>query len=302
MKQTEKTEPREDSHTAMRVARVTMFINLGLSVLKLAAGLIARSGAMVSDAVHSASDVLSTVIVMIGMRAAGKASDREHPYGHERLECVAAIILAGMLLATGLMIGYQGIRTIAEANQTPPAVPGLLALIAAVISIAVKEGMFHYTCAAAKETGSGALMADAWHHRSDALSSIGALIGIGGARMGLPILDPIASLVICVMIGKAACDIFRDAVDKMVDHSCDEETDRAIRQNVLSHPDVAHIDKMMTRQFGNRIYIELEISVDGSMPLQQAHEIAETVHNDIEQAFPAVKHIMIHVNPTGEHT
>ena len=155
MKQTEKTELREDSHTAMRVARVTMFINLGLSVLKLAAGLIARSGAMVSDAVHSASDVLSTVIVMIGMRAAGKASDREHPYGHERLECVAAIILAGMLLATGLMIGYQGIRTIAEANHTPPAVPGLLALIAAVISIAVKEGMFHYTRAAAKETGSG---------------------------------------------------------------------------------------------------------------------------------------------------
>ena len=165
MKQTEKPELREDSNTAMRVARVTMFINLGLSVLKLAAGLVARSGAMVSDAVHSASDVLSTVIVMIGMRAAGKASDREHPYGHERLECVAAIILAGMLLATGLMIGYQGIRTIAEADQTPPAVPGMLALIAAVISIAVKEGMFHYTRAAAKETGSGALMADAWHHR-----------------------------------------------------------------------------------------------------------------------------------------
>ena len=275
----ERTEVREDSRTAMRTARVTMFINLGLSVLKLAAGLIARSGAMVSDAVHSASDVLSTVIVMIGMRAAGKASDREHPYGHERLECVAAIVLAGMLLATGLMIGYQGIRTIADAENTPPAVPGLLALIAAVISIAVKEGMFH-----------------------DALSSVGALIGIGGARLGLPILDPIASLVICLMIVKAAIDIFRDAVDKMVDHSCDEETDRAIRQNVLGHPDVAHIDKMMTRQFGNRIYIELEISVDGSMPLQQAHEIAETVHNDIEQAFPAVKHIMIHVNPTGEHT
>ena len=207
-----------------------------------------------------------------------------------------------MLLATGLMIGYQGIRTIADAEKTPPAVPGLLALIAAVISIAVKEGMFHYTRAAAKATGSGALMADAWHHRSDALSSVGALIGIGGARLGLPILDPIASLVICLMIVKAAIDIFRDAVDKMVDHSCDEETDRAIRQNVLGHPDVAHIDKMMTRQFGNRIYIELEISVDGSMPLQQAHEIAETVHNDIEQAFPAVKHIMIHVNPTGEHT
>ena len=134
------------------------------------------------------------------------------------------------------------------------------------------------------------------------MSSIGSFVGIGMAKLGFPFMDPIASLVICLMIVKAAYDIFRDAVDKMVDHSCDEETDRAIRENVLSHPDVAHIDKMMTRQFGNRIYIELEISVDGSMPLQQAHEIAETVHNDIEQAFPAVKHIMIHVNPTGEHT
>ncbi|MBR0514681.1 MAG: cation transporter [Clostridia bacterium] len=289
------------TRTALRVSYITMAINLGLSLVKLAAGLLAHSGAMISDAVHSASDVFSTVIVIIGMRAAGKESDKEHPYGHERLECVAAIVLAGALLATGLLIGYQGIRSILSPDQEL-AVPGVMALIAAAVSIAVKEGMFHYTRAAAKQVNSEALMADAWHHRSDALSSIGALIGIAGARLGLPIMDPIASLVICVMIVKAAYDIFRDAVDKMVDHSCDEETENAIRELTLKHEGVEHIDRMMTRQFGNRVYIEMEISVDGEMALRKAHDIAEQVHDQIEQAFPQVKHIMIHLNPTGEHS
>jgi len=289
------------TRTALRVSYITMAINLGLSLVKLAAGLLAHSGAMISDAVHSASDVFSTVIVIIGMRAAGKESDKEHPYGHERLECVAAIVLAGALLATGLLIGYQGIRSILSPDQEL-AVPGVMALIAAAVSIAVKEGMFHYTRAAAKQVNSEALMADAWHHRSDALSSIGALIGIAGARLGLPIMDPIASLVICVMIVKAAYDIFRDAVDKMVDHSCDEETENAIRELTLKHEGVAHIDRMMTRQFGNRVYIEMEISVDGEIALRKAHDIAEQVHDQIEQAFPQVKHIMIHVNPTGDHS
>ncbi len=290
------------TRTALRVSRITMGINFLLSLLKLAAGLLAHSGAMVSDAVHSASDVFSTVIVIIGMRAAGKASDREHPYGHERLECVAAIILAGALLATGLMIGYQGVQSILHAESKPIRVPGALALVAAAVSIAVKEGMFRYTRKAAKQVGSEALMADAWHHRSDALSSVGALIGIGGAMLGFPILDPIASLVICLMIVKAAYDIFRDAVDKMVDRSCDEETEKAIRDTALNHADVEHIDRMMTRQFGNRIYIEMEISVDENMPLRKAHDVAEEVHDDIEKAFPQVKHIMIHVNPSGDHT
>ena len=291
----------ETTRTAMRVSWITMGINILLSAGKLAAGILGRSGAMVSDAVHSASDVFSTIIVMIGMRAAGKAADREHPYGHERLESVAAILLAGALLATGLMIGLEGVRSLQRPPEELP-VPGLEALIAAAISIAVKEGMFHYTRAAARQVNSDALMADAWHHRSDALSSIGALIGIGGARMGLPVLDPIASLVICLMIMKAAYDIFRSAVDKMVDHAAGEETENAIREETLRNPGVAHIDKLMTREFGSRIYVEMEISVDGEMPLRQAHGIAEQVHNRIEKAFPRVKHIMIHVNPTGEHT
>ncbi len=282
---------------AMRVSRLTILWNTVLSAVKLLAGILAHSGAMVSDAVHSLSDVFSTIIVMIGVRAAGKASDKEHPYGHERMECVAAIVLAVVLLLTGLMIGYHGIEHISSAQSGELQAPGLLALAAAVLSIAVKEAMYHYTIRAARAIESDALRADAWHHRSDALSSIGALIGIAGARLGLPVLDPIASLVICLFIGKAAYDIFRDAIGKMVDQSCDDATEAAIRNCALGHAGILSVDQLMTRQFGSRIYVEMEVSVDGGLPLQEAHAIAEQVHDDIEKEFPKVKHIMIHENP-----
>ncbi|MCR4885558.1 MAG: cation diffusion facilitator family transporter [Clostridiales bacterium] len=286
------------SRIAFRVSRISIYLNAALSAVKLLAGLLARSGAMVSDAVHSISDVFSTFIVMIGVHLSGKESDREHPYGHERMECVAAIVLAGVLLATGLMIGYQGVEKILRPEELQA--PGILALIAAVLSIGVKEGMYRYTRKAARQIDSDALMADAWHHRSDALSSVGALIGIGGARLGLPILDPIASLVICLFIAKAAYEIFRDAVNKMVDESADEETEAALRACALAHPGVKGIDRLLTRKFGSKMYVEMEISVDGEMTLTAAHDIAEGVHNDIERQFSKVKHIMIHVNPAQE--
>ena len=286
------------AQVAMRVSKLTIIWNTVLSFLKLAAGILAHSGAMVSDAVHSFSDVFSTIIVMIGVKAAQKESDREHPFGHERMECVAAIVLSVVLLITGLMIGYEGILKISTAGEGNLQTPGLLALAAAVVSITVKEGMYRYTIAAAKRIDSNALTADAWHHRSDALSSIGALIGIAGARMGAPVLDPIASLVICLFIAKAAFDIFKDAIDKMVDQSCDDETENAIRACALRHEGVVAVDQLLTRRFGNRIYIEMEVSVEGSLSLDEAHEIAERVHDDIEKEFPKVKHIMIHENPT----
>lgn len=276
---------------------MSILVNLLLSAGKLAAGLLARSGAMVSDAVHSASDVFSTVVVIIGVRLSGKEADKSHPYGHERLECVAAIVLAVVLLITGLFIGWEGIQKILHAGDSVLSVPGRAALIAAAVSILVKEAMFWYTRHYALAIDSQALMADAWHHRSDALSSVGALAGIAGARMGFPVLDPLASVVICVFIGKAAFDIFRDAIDKMVDHSCDEQTEVAILENVVSHDGVLTVDLLRTREFGNRIYVELEIGVEGSLSLVKAHDIAETVHRDIETAFPKVKHIMVHVNP-----
>ena len=285
------------SAVALKVSAVSIAVNILLSLLKLLAGLIAKSGAMISDAVHSASDVLSTFVVIIGVKLAGKKPDKEHPYGHERMECVASIILAAVLAVTGLGIGFKGVEKIASPDKYEIAVPGLLALIAAIVSIVIKEAMYQYTRSAARKINSGALMADAWHHRSDALSSIGSFAGILGARMGFPVLDPLASVIICVFIFKAAADIFRDAVDKMVDKSCPDEIVENMRKIILDNSDVLGIDELKTRLFGSKIYVEVEILMNASKTLVDAHQTAEEVHRSIEEHFPDVKHCMVHVNP-----
>lgn len=282
--------------TATRVSVVSIAGNAALSLFKLLAGILAHSGAMISDAVHSASDVMSSFIVIIGVKLSVRAPDKEHPYGHERFECVAAIVLAVVLAVTGLLIGYKAIGSI-DAKGGAQVVPGVLALIAAVVSIAVKEAMYWYTRYYGKRLNSTSLMANAWHHRSDALSSVGALIGIAGARLGHPVMEPLASLVICVFILKAAYDIFRDAMGKMVDRAADADTEKKLSDCVLAHPEVLGIDRLQTREFGSRIYVDLEIRLDGALSLYEAHAIAERVHDHIEREFPSVKHIMVHVNP-----
>lgn len=287
--------------TAMKVSWVSIAVNIFLSVLKLIAGIAARSGAMISDAVHSASDVFSTFVVMIGVFFAGRKPDKEHPYGHERIECVASVLLAVVLAATGLGIGYKGVMNIIRSGEEKLAVPGMLALIAAVVSVLVKEAMYRYTASAAKKINSGALMADAWHHRSDALSSVGSFIGILGARLGLPVLDPVASVVICVFIEKAAFDIFMDSIDKMIDKACPEEISDKMREAILSTEEVLGIDEFRTRLFGSRIYVEVDIVMDSKKTLIEAHDTAEKVHDTIEREFPDVKHCMVHVNPDTEH-
>ena len=288
---------KEFERVANRVSFITIIGNVVLSVLKLFAGVWAHSSAMISDAIHSASDVFSTIIVIIGIKLASKEPDKEHPYGHERMECVAAIILAMILFITGLGIGIDALETILEGNYDSIQVPGMLALVAAIVSIVSKEAMYWYTRYHAKRIDSGALMADAWHHRSDALSSIGALIGIGGAMMGFPVMDAVASLVIFAFVVKAAYDIFMDAIDKMVDKSCDDETEAQIYECVMKNEEVVGIDMLQTRIFGNKIYVDVEILVNSTYTLQKAHDIAEDVHDDIEESFPKVKHIMVHVNP-----
>ena len=290
------SQTEEFSRIATRVSIVSILGNLGLSIFKLLAGILAHSGAMISDAVHSASDVVSSFIVIIGVRLSGKAPDKDHPYGHERFECVAAIILAMLLAIVGAEIGLTAIKSIREGSDSLT-VPGTLALIAAVVSIIVKEAMFWYTRAAAIRIRSTALKADAWHHRSDALSSVGALIGIGGAMLGYPILEPIASIVICLFIFKVAVDVFKGAIDQMVDHRCDDETEEQLRSCIQRQEGVQGVDLLQTRMFGSRIYVDIEIRVDGSLRLIEAHEIAEQVHDAIEEAFPSVKHVMVHVNP-----
>ena len=285
----------------MKVSRTSIFANIFLSVFNLNAGIAATSEAMISDAVHSASDVFSTLIVIAGVKMSRKEADKEHPYGHERMECVAAILLAVILFLTGIGIGYGGIQKIVAGNYEQLSVPGRLALFAAVVSIVTKEWMFWYTKFHAKRVNCGALMADAWHHRSDSLSSIGSFIGILGARLGFAVMDPAAGVVICFFIVKASYDIFKDAVDKMVDKSCDENMVTQLRNTVLGQTGVIRVDDLITREFGNRVYVDVEIAADGKKTLCETHAIAEAVHNQIEEEFPNVKHIMVHVNPDEEN-
>ena len=288
-------DPKQHEKIAVNVSTVTIVINLALAGFKFLAGFLAHSGAMVSDAVHSASDVLATFIVILGVKLAGRDADRDHPYGHERLECVAALILGVILAATGLGIGWSGIQKIIGGEAL--VVPGTLALIAAVVSIVVKEGMFWYTWLAAKKIDSSALKAEAWHHRSDALSSVGSFAGILGARLGFPALDPVASVIICLFILKAAWDIMADALGKMTDHACPPAMVQEMADSILSQPGVLGLDTLNTRLFGDRVYVDVEIQADGDLPLKVTHATAQAVHDTLEKTFPQVKHCMVHVNP-----
>ena len=291
-------DSRQNPQTIVnRVTSIGIIGNVILSLFKFLAGIFGHSSAMVSDAIHSLSDVLATFIAWLGIRLSMQAPDREHPYGHERLECVASLLLGTILFGTGLMIGLSGLKTILAGHYEELQAPECIALIAAVVSIATKEGMFWYTRHYAKVLNSAAFMADAWHHRSDALSSIGSLIGIGGAMLGFPILDPLSSVAIAVCIIKVAYDILKDAVSKMLDTACSSEYEKKLADFISAQDGVDRLDVLHTRMFGNKIYIDAEISVDGDKSLTDAHEIAESVHTQVEKHFDNIKHIMIHVNP-----
>ena len=282
---------------ATRISIITIISNTLLAILKFLAGLFANSGAMISDAIHTVSDVGTTIIAMVGVAIGNKEEDDSHRYGHERIECIATLLLSFILFITGLEIGIEGIKILIQNNYDNIKEPGLLALIAAIISILAKEVMFRYTIVGAKKIKSDALKADAWHHRSDALSSIGALIGIILSRAGYKFCDPIASILIAILICKVAIEIFFEATNKLVDKSCDEEQVKKIEKIVLKQKGVLGIDDIKTRIFGSKIYVDIEIAADGKKSLDETHMIAEEVHDRVEKEFKDIKHIMVHVNP-----
>lgn len=292
-----KTQTMTDEKTIRRLSRVGIFGNILLTAFKLYAGIKGRSSAMVSDAVHSLSDVFATVIASIGARISRKAPDDSHPYGHDRFESVAGLILGIILAATGLGIGKSGIEKIISGSSTGFTVPGILPLIAAAVSIAAKEAMYRYTIFHAKRMRSAAFEADAWHHRSDAISSVGSLLGIAAARMGFPVMDPVISLLICIFILKVAWDIGSEAVRGLLDTSCGTLIESEIRRFIEERDNVESLDLLQTRRFGSMAYVDVEISVDRTLSLIDAHAISEELHDELEKNFPQVKHVMIHVNP-----
>lgn len=283
--------------TGMRVAVITLAVNLGLAAIKLAAGIFGNSTALISDAANSAADVFSTAIVIIGLWLAAKPTDASHPYGHERLECAISIILAVILLGTGGFIGYSGVLNLLNKQYLLAKTPNYIAVIAVAVTVIVKETLFRYTISVAKKLDSVSLKASAWDHREDVFTSLGALIGIGGSMLGYKVLDVVASLVICLLIVWAAIKVFLEAIDKMVDKSCPDEFIDKLKTALLSIDGVVQVDDVKTRVFGDRIYVDVEIGAYEYLTLKQAHDIAEHAHDRLEKFDERVKHCMVHVNP-----
>ena len=288
---------------AQRITWHGFFVNLLLTIGKILAGIFGNSAAMLADGIHSLSDFVTDFIVIIFVRISGEDRDKNHPYGHGKFETMASLLISIALFAVAVGICVNAAKQIFSFIQgNALESPSGIAMIAAVVCIVTKEALYQYTAKMGKKIDSPVLIANAWHHRSDALSSIGALIGIFGSRMGFPVMDALASLIICIFIEKAAFDIFKDAIDKMVDKSCPEEVVDKMKKAVMEVGEVKGVDDIKTRLFGAKIYVEVEIAVDANETLINAHRIAEEVHDHIEEVFPEVKHCMVHVNPDMEKT
>lgn len=288
---------REYSQVTMSVTNTCILCNVFLCVIKVIGGIAAHSSALISDGINSAFDVVSGIILIIGAKISGRNPDKEHPYGHERFECVTTIILSIVLFVTGVFIGHTAIEDLSSGAYKTRVLPGKWSIIAALFSMAMKEMMYWYTKSAAERINSVSLKAAAWDHRADVVSTAGALIGIMVSRYGFPAGDLIASLVVCLFIISTAYKVFREAIYQMTDTSCDDAFLQELSGKILSIEGVAGIDLLQVRVFGNRYYVDLEISEDGEKSLSEAHRVAEQVHDTIEKEYPIIKHIMIHVNP-----
>lgn len=284
-----------DNYTlGKKVSFYTIIINIILGLFKILAGIQGKSSAMIADGIHTASDVITTVIVIVGLSIASKEADKDHPYGHEKFESAMAKLISMLLFATGLYLGYKGIVALIKGEYIRP---GNIALVAAALSVVVKEGMYHYTIIAARKIKSTSMEADAWHHRSDAFTSIGTFLGILGARLGLTFLDPLAAIIVSIFVMKVGVDLYLKSINELVDKAADTKTIEKIKTLTLSTEGVEEVRDLKTRVFGNRIFVDLEISVDRNLSVEDGHFIAENVHDNIEKKIPRVKHCMVHVEP-----
>lgn len=294
------TKEEERKKAIVRVELITLVVNTMLAFFKLAAGFIGNSMSMISDSIHSFSDSATTIAVMIGVKISSKPSDEDHPYGHEKLESVIGVITATILAIIALSIFSSGCENIIDfiKGDYKSSKIGILALIAAGISIIVKEILYFYALIVAKKNKSPALKADAWHHQSDCLSSIGSLIGIGLAMFtNIVIADSIAAIIISIFIIYIAWKILREAIDEITDKAIDNDTLEKAKNIIKSVEGVKKIDSLKSRRHGIKVYFDVEISVSDSLSVVAAHEIAEKVHLSIENGIEDTKHCTVHVNP-----
>lgn len=285
-----------------RVTLLGSFVNLLLVVFKFIAGIVGHSAAMIADAVHSLSDFITDIIVIIFVAISGKPEDSDHSYGHGKYETLATAVIGIILFFVGVGILISGIKAIVGALQGEPLqAPSLLALIAAVISIVVKEALYRYTVKRGKALDSSSVVANAWHHRSDALSSIGTAIGIGGAVFlgeQWRILDPIAAVVVSIFIIKVAVELIKPCIDELVERSLPEEVEQRIHALILQSPQVSSPHHLRTRRIGSCIAIEVHIRMDGQISLSEAHQVASDIERRLKAEFGEKTHIGIHMEPT----
>ena len=279
---------------AKKVSWVSIYGNLALTAIKLVIGFISGSTALIADAFHSASDLIGTVILLKGMQIAHRPADKDHPFGHHRAETITSEILAVILILTALGIGYEGIRVL-RSPAIPP--PELAAVIAAIFSILAKEGMYRYALRVGTEIDSDAIIADAWHHRSDAFSSIAALIGITGARMGYPVLDPLAALFVAILILKTGIQIYRKAVLSLMETAPSKEMLNELLAAAQVDEGVKNVEDLRVRRYGSKMLIDLKISVMPNLTVEEGHAVAARTKEKIMAVDSRIQDVLIHVNP-----
>ena len=278
-----------------KITVISILLNIGLTILKILAGILGNSTAIIADGLHSASDIITSIGILIGNKISRKPRDDEHQYGHEKAESLVSFILAAVLIGIALKIGYDGFKDLININNI--LVPNALPLVVALISIAVKEYQYQITIRVAKKINSSSLKADAWHHRSDAFSSIAAFIGIGGAMLGFKILDPIASIIVAIVVIKVGIEILKSACDELMDSSISKEDIREIKSLIDNNKKIYGIKDFKSRKYGSIAYIDMSIFIDKSKTLEEAHDIADNLEHCIFSYLNYIKEINIHTEP-----
>ncbi|MCC3866272.1 cation diffusion facilitator family transporter [Terrisporobacter petrolearius] len=280
---------------ATKVTLISIIWNVILTFIKVLGGILGKSNAMIADGLHSASDIISSIGVLIGNKIAKTPNDKEHNYGHEKAETLVSFLLSMLLIGVALKISLNGINSLIHLNDVQ--VPTFLPLIISVISIGIKEYQYKITIKVAKKINSPSLKADAWHHRSDALSSVAAFIGIGGSLLGFKALDPIATVVVGLFVAKVGLDIFKDAINELMDYSINENDESQIITIANDTDGVLNIGELRTRKHGSMAYVDLTICVNKDLTVLQGHEIANKLEISILEELQIVKGITVHVEP-----
>lgn len=278
-----------------KVTKQSIAWNLFLTFIKVIAGIFGKSNAMIADGLHSASDIISSIGVLLGNYISSTPVDKEHNYGHEKAETLVSFLLSILLIVVSLGIGVQAVKSLLHIDDIKP--PTVLPLIVAVISILVKEYQYRITIKIADKINSPALKADAWHHRSDALSSIAAFVGIGGAMLGIKILDPIASIVVALFVAKVGLEILIGSTNELMDVSIDTEQEEQIKQIAKNTKGVMNLGEIRSRKHGAMAYVDLVICVDGKLTVTEGHDIANMLEKQIINDMDFVKGITVHVEP-----